>query len=191
MPKSLGQTDPDKPESSTDTGGESNRGKGPKPKEKGSSGEWDPKDPAAVQYSDGAWGLAYNDAAIPVKLLFRRSLGGADPQYWRDPVTVETGAEIPAMITLGSSTAVFYRKTVGTVGQVFLKTSGDDGATWSAGTQLTSETTNVYQIQASNVGGTIHLFWSRSDTSGLLQYARAPISAPGARPRRSDNQLAH
>src|SRR5688572_12307286 len=51
--------------------------------------EWDPKDPAAVQYGDGAWGVAYVDNASPPNLFFRRSLGGGDPQYWRDQVAVE------------------------------------------------------------------------------------------------------
>lgn len=40
--------------------------------------DWDPKDPAAVQYADGAWGIVYNDAAIPPNLFFRRSLSGAE-----------------------------------------------------------------------------------------------------------------
>ncbi|HEU4867640.1 MAG TPA: hypothetical protein VFV09_07935 [Actinomycetota bacterium] len=91
--------------------------------------EWDPKDPAAVQYSDGAWGVAYVDNATPPNLFFRRSLGGGDPQYWRDQISVETGAERPAMTRLGNTTALFYGKLLGTVREIFLKTSTDDGAT--------------------------------------------------------------
>lgn len=100
------------------------------------SADWDPKDPAAVQYSDGAWGIAYNDNANPLNLIFRRSLGAGDPQYWKDPITVEPGAERAAMVTLGSTTALFYGKMVGTIREIFLKTSTNDGATWSAATQL-------------------------------------------------------
>jgi len=135
------------------------------------SPEWDPKDPAAVQYADGAWGIAYVDNANPPNLLFRRSLGGADPQYWRDQITVESAAERPVMTRLGNTTALFYGKMVGTVREIFLKTSTDDGATWSAPSQLTSGSpANVFQMQVLNLDGTIHLFWSRSDTSGQLNY---------------------
>jgi YD repeat-containing protein len=133
--------------------------------------DWDPKDPAAVQYSDGAWGIAYVDNANPPNLLFRRSLGGADPQYWRDQLTVESAAERPSMVRLGGTTALFYGKISGGVREVFLKTSTDDGATWSSPTQLTSGSpAHVYEINTVNVDGTIHMFWSLSNTSGQLQY---------------------
>lgn len=139
--------------------------------ESAGSAKWDPKDPAAVQYSDGAWGIAYVDNANPPNLLFRRSLGGGDPQYWRDQITVEPAAERPVMTRLGGTTALFYGKMVGTVREIFLKTSTDDGATWSAPTQLTSGSpAHVFQMQVLSIDGTIHLFWSRSDTSGQLSY---------------------
>jgi Neuraminidase (sialidase) len=84
---------------------------------------------------------------------------------------VEPAAERPAMTRLGNTTALFYGKMVGAVREIFLKTSTDDGATWSAATQLTSGSpAHVFQMQALNLDGTIHLFWSRSDTSGQLQY---------------------
>jgi hypothetical protein len=133
--------------------------------------------------------VVYNDASNPVKLLFRRTLGAAEPQYWRDGVTVETGADAPAMVSLGGTTALFYRKAVGTVQQVFLRTSTDDGATWSAPTQLTSEAVSVYQIQASNVGGTIYMFWSRSDTSGVLQYRTSTNLASWSSPATVGQQI--
>lgn len=132
-------------------------------------GGWDPKDPAGLQFSDGAWGVAYTDAALNPSVLYKRTLGSDDPLYWLDALTVDSG-DAPAMVKLGGTTALFYRKGAPTVKQVFLRTSTDDGLTWSAATQLTTETVSVYQIQASIHGGTVYLFWSRSDTSGTLQY---------------------
>lgn len=135
------------------------------------SPEWDPKDPAALQYADGAWAIAYNDAAWPVpNLFFRRSLGGGDPQYWKDATQVESAARSSALIRLGSTTALFYIKAAPTVMQVFVKTSTDDGTTWSSGVQLSSGTSNASQVQVSNVGGTIYMFWSQEGSSGLVQY---------------------
>lgn len=135
-----------------------------------SEGVWDPIDPAAVQYSDGAWAVAYHDASNPTNLFFRRSLGTVEPVYWKDSVTIDSGADMPAMVLVGSTTALFYRKIVGTVKQAIVRTSSDGGLTWSAPTQLTNEAVDVYQIQATTAGGVTYVFWSRSDTSGTLLY---------------------
>ena len=132
-----------------------------------SAENWDPLDPSALQLSDDSWALAYSDGN---DLLYRRSLGNQEPLYWLDAVTVEATADSPALVKLGSTLALFYRKTSGSYRQVFLRTSTDDGLTWSGATQLTTETANVYQIQAVTSGGTVYLFWSLSNTSGLLQY---------------------
>lgn len=51
-----------------------------------------------------------------------------------------------------------------------MKTSTDEGATWSAATQLSSEAVDVYQVQVLIDGSTASVFWSKSDTSRLLQY---------------------
>ena len=139
------------------------------------SGEWDPADPAAVQLGDGSWGVAYTDAASPAHTLYRRYLGTQEPPYWLDAVTVDTGVNyldlpVPALVTISSTLALFYRKTTGGVKQVFLCTSTDDGINWSSATQLTTESVDIYQVQASNVSGTVYLFWSLSNTSGTLQY---------------------
>ncbi len=138
---------------------------------------WDPKDPGAVQLSDGAWGVAYHDGTLYYpKLLYRRSLGTTGPIYWLDPVTIEPGTtattagDTPALIRSGSPLALFYRKSDGSKKQVWVRTSTDDGLTWSGPTQLTSETVDIYQIQASVTGGTAYVFFSLSNTSGLLQY---------------------
>ena len=138
-------------------------------------GAWDPVDPAAVQLSDGSWGVAYTDAANPPHLLYRRSLEDPGALYWLDPVTIDTGASysdtpVPALVRLDSTLALFYRKTDVITRQVILRTSTDDGTTWSSSPiTLTSEITNTYQIQASNVGGTVYVFWSLDDDSHLLQ----------------------
>ncbi|MBI4283735.1 MAG: hypothetical protein HY663_04625, partial [Chloroflexi bacterium] len=129
-------------------------------------GEWDPFDPAAVQFGDGSWGVAYVDGTT--NLMYRRYLNV--DQYWQNSVTVDTGADSPALVKLGSTLALFYRKSTGGVKQVFIRTSTDDGISWSSATQLTTETVNIYQIQSSNISGTVYLFWSISDASGLLQY---------------------
>jgi len=73
---------------------------------------------------------------------------------------------------VGSTLGVFYRRPpVGqTTKQIFLRTSTDGGLTWSGATQLTNETDSVYQIQASDLNGTVYVFWSLADTSGLVQY---------------------
>lgn len=130
--------------------------------------DWDPKDPAAIQFSSGSWGVAYLDGSTT--LQYRRAIGSQEPPYWLDGTVLDTSTDSPALVQLGSTTALFYRKTSGTIKQVFLRTSTDEGLTWSAATQLTTETVSVYQIKASNVGGTAYIFWSLSDTSGLLQY---------------------
>ncbi len=134
------------------------------------SGDWDPKDPAAVQFSDGAWGVAAIDGATPPNLLYRRALGTQEPVYWLDALTIDSASDSPALVRLSSTIALFYRKASGSVKQVWLRTSTDDGASWSSATQLTTESVNVYQIQASVTGGTVYVFWSLSDTSGTLQY---------------------
>ena len=134
------------------------------------TGDWDPKDPAAVQLGDGSWGVAYYDPIIPGNVKYRRMLGNLAPPYWPDAAPVESGADSPALVKLGSALGIFYRKSDGTKKQVYLKTSTDNGSNWSAATKLTTETVDIYQVQASNVSGTIYLFWSLSDTSGLLQY---------------------
>ncbi len=91
--------------------------------------DWDPKDPAAVQFADGGWGVAYVDGANPPNLLYRRTLGSQDPAYWVDAATVDSNSDSPALAKLGSTTALFYRKLAGTYRQVFLRTSTDDGLT--------------------------------------------------------------
>ena len=133
-----------------------------------SAGDWDPKDPAAVQLSDGSWGVAYVDS-VP-NLLYRRTLDGSQPYFWRDRKTVDTNADSPALVKVGSTLALFYRKASGSYKQVHLRTSTDGGDNWSGPTVLTSEGVDVYQIQAVNDGGTVYVFWSLSNTSGLLQY---------------------
>lgn len=132
--------------------------------------DWDPKDPAAVQFADGSWGVAYVDGNNPTNVLYRRSLGTESPTRWLDAVTVDSSADSPAMVNLGSTTALFYRKSVSSVYQVFMRTSTDYGKTWSTATQLTTETVSVYQIQASVTSSTVYLFFSLGNTSGLLQY---------------------
>lgn len=132
--------------------------------------DWDPKDPAAVQLPDGVWGVAYVDGSTPPNLLYRRTLGSGSSVLWLDPLTVDTNADSPAIVRLGSTTALLYRKLAGTYRQVFLRTTTDDGATWSAPVQLTNESVDVYQIQATSAEGTAYVFWSLADTSGLLQY---------------------
>lgn len=158
------------PEPAADVPGNARAASGPPPP---NAAEWDPKNPAAVEYPDGAWGVAYNDGASPPNLLFRRSLGGADPQYWRDALTIEAAAERPSMVRLGGTTALFYGKipTGTAVREIFLKTSTNDGVTWSSPVQLTSGSpAHVFEIQTLNLDGTVYLFWSRSDTTGVLQY---------------------
>lgn len=86
-----------------------------------------------------------------------------------DALTIDGSADSPALVRLGSTLGLFYRKTVSGVKQGMLKTSTDDGITWSGATQLSSETANVYQIQATNVAGTVYVFWSLSNTSGTVR----------------------
>ncbi|MBI2906564.1 MAG: hypothetical protein HYX92_02780, partial [Chloroflexi bacterium] len=134
------------------------------------SGGWDPNDPAAVQLDDGSWAIAAVDASTPLKILFRRSLENSEFVYWMDWSTAEPNGDSPALVKLGSTLALFFRQTVSNVKQVKMRTSTDDGKTWSSATQLTTETVDVYQIQASNAGGTVNVFWSLKNDSGLLRY---------------------
>lgn len=135
------------------------------------TGEWDPKDPAPIQFSNGAWGVAAVKSSAPgPPLLFRHTLGGQDPLYWLSEVTVDTAGDIPAITQLSGTTALFYRKLSGSYKQVVFRTSTDSGNTWSAATQLTTEAVNIYHIQAMNVAGTVYVFWSRDDDSRVLQY---------------------
>ena len=126
----------------------------------------DPSDPAAVQLDGGAWGMAAVDGSG--NLAFWRGQGY--PTRWLDPMVVEYSANTPALLRIGGTLALFYAKATGGVKQVFLRTSTDNGTSWSTPSQLTSEAVNVYQIQASSYDGTTYLFWSRQDSSTLLQY---------------------
>ncbi len=126
----------------------------------------DPSDPAAVQLDGGAWGVAAVDGSG--NLAFWRGQGY--PTRWLDPAVVEYSANTPALVRVGATLALFYAKVTGGVKQVFLRTSTDNGTSWSTPAQLSSEAVNVYQIQASSYDGTTYLFWSRQDSSTLLQY---------------------
>lgn len=127
-----------------------------------------------MQFANGDWGLVFADASNPANLLFARGTGSPAPDQWQSPVTIATGgADAPALVRVGASTlAVFYRAVVGSVEQVMLRTSADGGATWSSATQLSTETTNVYQIQATQDGSTVYVFWSLNLTAGtgVLRY---------------------
>lgn len=128
----------------------------------------DPTDPAALQLPDGYWAMAAVDDSG--NLIWMKTTSANSSTYWAPPSTVEPSALMPALVRLGSTLGLFYGKSDGAVRQVYLRTSTDGGATWSAPVQLTSETANVYQVQASLAGGVAYVFWSRSDASGLLQY---------------------
>jgi hypothetical protein len=103
-------------------------------------------------------------------VLYRRTLNNQSQLYWTDPVTVEANASSPALIKVGSTLVLFYSKAVSSINQIFMRTSTNEGLTWSSAIQLTNETVSMYQVQACNVSGTVYLFWSLADDSCSLKY---------------------
>ena len=99
------------------------------------------------------------------------------PAYW-----LLYGAGESAPVKLGSGLTVYYRKQTGSYRQVFMKTSTDEGATWSAATRLTVEPVDGYQIQATVDGSTASVFWSRNDAAACSITAPRPTFRPGPRP---------
>jgi EAL domain len=71
---------------------------------------------------------------------------------------------------LGSTLALFHTYTDGSLMQVWVTTSTDGGATWSAPVKLTTEAAHVRRVQAVVSGSTLYLFFSRNDTTGALLY---------------------
>jgi hypothetical protein len=52
---------------------------------------WDPDDPAALQFADGTWGVAYvyyPGSQTPPNVVYRHTLTNQEPPYWLDQVTV-------------------------------------------------------------------------------------------------------
>ncbi|MCL4370643.1 MAG: glycoside hydrolase, partial [Chloroflexi bacterium] len=133
----------------------------------------DPSDPAAVQFPDGYWGLAAVDDSG--NLIFQKTTNSDNSASWTVPTVVDTASSSPAVTRLGSTLAIFFTKSDGTYQQVFVRTSTNEGATWSAATQLSSETASVYQVQASNVADTVYVFWSLA-LSMSNNYTSSPLN---------------
>jgi RHS repeat-associated protein len=128
----------------------------------------DPRDPATVQLSSGAWLLFFLDSTG--NLYQQRNPGTALDPFWQSGNVIATGpVNHPDVVRLGSSTlGLFYLRTVGSLTQVMARTSTTDGASWSTETQLTSGTNSAYWLRSIVDSGTVYLFWS--DTAGNLFY---------------------
>jgi RHS repeat-associated protein len=140
------------------------RHKNPKPGD-------DPRDPATVQLSSGAWLLFFLDSAG--NLYQQRNPGTALDPFWQSGNVIATGpVDHPDVVRLdagGTSTlGLFYLRTVSGLAQVMARTSTTDGASWSTETQLTTGAAAVYWLRSIVVSGTAYLFWS--DTAGNLFY---------------------
>jgi YD repeat-containing protein len=108
-------------------------------------------------------------------LYVRKNVHTVDDPVWGPLVTVRgltaasMGADTPSLVRLGGTLGLFHSyPDANNYLQVWLTTSTDNGATWTAPVQLTNDTGNVYRIQALTVGGTVYLFWSRSNADGTL-----------------------
>src|SRR5262249_25145992 len=99
--------------------------------------------PAGIKLTDGSYLWAY--LSVKGALYVRRNVGTLAEPAWRDAVLVRDttpgfiGADVPNLAKLGSTLALFHTYTDGTYYQVWMTTSTDDGTTWSAPVQVTTE----------------------------------------------------
>jgi RHS repeat-associated protein len=130
--------------------------------------------PSGVKLADGSTLWAH--LGVRGRIYARRNVGTLTDPAWRAQVLVrdttagQVGADTPSLVTLGGTVALFHSYTDGTYFQVWLTTSTDSGATWSAPVQITTETGHVQRVQALVSGGTVSVFWSRQDTNGTVFY---------------------
>ena len=131
--------------------------------------------PTGVKLADGS--LVWAFVGVRGRLYVRRNVGTLTEPAWRPLVRVREeadsggiGADTPSLVRFGPILALFHTFTDGTYYQAWLTTSTDDGATWSAPTQVTQEAGHVQRLQAVVSGGTVYLFWSRQDTNQKLFY---------------------
>ncbi len=130
--------------------------------------------PSGVKLPDGSTVWAF--IGIRGRLYVRRNIGTLTEPAWRPLVTVRdvtpglVGADSPSLVRFGSTLALFHTYTDGTYYQVWMTTSVDNGKTWSAPVQLTTENRHVQRIHAVISGGTLSLFWSRADINRKVYY---------------------
>jgi len=120
-------------------------------------------DPAAIKLSNGTWLMAYLQSAP--NLMVRRNPGSLEEPAWQEPTLVENGAISPTLVQTADGVGLFYLKSDGSHWQAWVRWSSDGGETWGTPSSITSETTDIYQIQATNNGGQVYLFWSLADGS--------------------------
>ncbi|MBI2762060.1 MAG: hypothetical protein HYX51_11620, partial [Chloroflexi bacterium] len=133
--------------------------------------------PSAAKLADGSIGWAY--LSSQGTLYYRRNVGTLSEPAWRDAVLVRdtttagggiVGADAPSLVVFGTALALFHTYTDGTLLQVWVTASTDNGLTWGAPTKLTTEPVHVADVQAVVSGATLYLFWSRQDTGRSLLY---------------------
>ncbi|MFN8526493.1 MAG: DUF6531 domain-containing protein [Chloroflexota bacterium] len=150
---------------------------------------WDPQQPAPLLLADGSWGLGFLvPSGVPnggMALRFRRGLAtgsgsGGGKALWLAAVTVESqGVDQPSLVQVGSTLGLVYRKAVGSpaVVQVMVRTSADNGATWSAAVQISSETANVLAARAVTDGGTAYALWTTTGSSTLAYASSSSLTS--------------